>query len=679
METLNWNTLLRYIAAWLIFPTTTSKGSECEAPSHLQCYRRNRTMSVYNCEWRMNTTQKNVTFHLHTRKGPFYKVFPSGILETSIEINAEDLIQYSPVVIWVEAHVGDSVCMSTNASVTLNETVKHNAPENISVTRFQNHLNLTWKASENYPALAEVLIKDYASKRWEKRYNRTEFVHNKMTYHLIVENLQKQTCYHLKVRQKPTGCRNPLWSDWSQLVIVPAVLEDELEVNMTYKNVEGSRKVKLTWKPVHYAATVPEVKYTVRITQFSGGCSCTEKKAYTTNRTEYMDYVSYSPVNFTVIATNAAGSSPPAIVQISTEAVDNLKTCNNTLMDKKINNCTCLEWYMFQDGNLELIARKTKGDMKSFEKSKLLHFQKRAFYQFVILGIKDYVEYTYFEHLCVNERPKTVNMCLYYKQENVSHTFLSVLLSSPTNKFLPVPKVAPPDFFAFNETQSSVRLSWKTIPKEDRQGFVTHYNLCSVQLNAKDERHQCHIIGPSIVEYQLDNLRPGRKYNITIAGVTSIGEGPKATVIFSTMNSRKEWLNLGLAMVFFLFIFLIFGTCIWKRMKKKILPPVPMTPILDFDTQQNLPWDMLEVKEIRVHDVTVQQLHPKGHTQNEDEHDDDEQSNTHIQLTTLSDHEALKPLRGPENAEIPIMEQEDMLGLFLYSKGLVFEKRTDEC
>ncbi|XP_057697635.1 interleukin-6 receptor subunit beta [Corythoichthys intestinalis] len=623
-----------------MFPTTSSKALECVGPSSPQCFRRNKEMSVYNCEWHMNTKEKNVTYDLHIWRNKLnHKVF-RRLLNTSIEINTEDLIRYSPVVIWLEAHTGNSVCTSKNTSVTLNETVKLKAPENISVAWFQNHLNLTWKASENDLALAEVWFLN-ETKLWEKL-NTTEITHNKTAYQFAVENLQKNTAYQVKLRHKTTGCHNPLWSDWSPLVIVPAKLEDKLEVTMTNNTSEGARKVKLTWKPVHHAAAVPEVKYTVRDTQSSGGCPCMKKKAFSTNRTEYTGYVSYSPANLSVIARNAAGSSPPAIVTIvSAEPVHNLKPCNKTLLDEELDKANCLEWYKLQDGEPKLVARKTKRDRKSFKNS-----------------IKDYVGYIYFEHLCVNERPKTVQMCFYYQKENV-------------------PKIAPPDFFASSEKEGSVTLSWKAIPQEDRQGVITHFNLCSVQLNSKDEHHQCHRIPASLVEYQLDNLGPGRKYNITVAGVTSMGEGPKAIVIFNTMNPKKGWWKLGLVIVF-LFIFLIGSMCIWKRMKQKILPPVPKTPTLDFDCHQKFPWDMLKVEEERVHDVMLLQLNPNGCTQSEDVKDATMSIDTPTEGTVLSDDDAIRPLKGSKEVETPNMEQEDMLGLLPYRKGLVFEMKMDE-
>nr|XP_049588344.1 oncostatin-M-specific receptor subunit beta isoform X2 [Syngnathus scovelli] len=632
METLGWTSLLRCISMFLVFTSSSGKGSECEPLSSPQCFRRNNESTVYDCEWRMNTTGRSVIFELH-----FGDIDSFGnIRETHIQIIEEKLIKSRRVEFWVEAHMGGSVCKSNKTSGILNQIVKFEAPEDISVTWFQNHLNVTWKAAEKYPALAE-------------RVKTTEFRPSKMAYHLAVENLQKHTSYQVKLRHRTMVTGNPLWSEWSPLIIVPAELEDKLEVNVTLIQLEGTRKVTLIWKPVDHAAAVPSVSYILRDTQTSEGCPCKEKEIHPTDKTEYTDYISYSPVNFSVIARNAAGSSPIAVVHIPAEPAPHLKPCDKKLEEakrKETNNC--LEWYKLQDGDLKLVARKTKRDRKLFRKS-----------------IKDYVGYIYFEHQCIDEKPKTVQMCLYYKKENV-------------------PKIAPQDLLAFNETHNSVTLSWKAIPEDDARGFLTHYNVCSVKINLEKEHIECHTAAASLSEYRLENLTPVTKYNFTVAGVTIAGEGPKATVTLKTqpLNLMKGWLILALVMAF-LFIFLLMAcSCIWKKMKKKILVPLPKPPILEFAPHQgkSVHQDMLEENEEVVDEVTLHKLCPK---EGEDLEETTMSLNFDIKGTradALSLSSTQQALRSSKEEEMTNMEQEeDALALLRYRKGLIFDMKTDEC
>lgn len=53
----------------------------------------------------------------------------------------------------------------------------------------------------------------------------------------------------------------------------------------------------------------------------------------------------------------------------------------------------------------------------------------------------------------------------------------------------PVPISEPFDLGAFSETHNSVNLSWKAIPLEKLQGFLTHYNLC-VRTIHPEEKHE---------------------------------------------------------------------------------------------------------------------------------------------------------------------------------------------
>lgn len=51
---------------------------------------------------------------------------------------------------------------------------------------------------------------------------------------------------------------------------------------------------------------------------------------------------------------------------------------------------------------------------------------------------------------------------------------------------------------------------------------------------------ECHNISASATKHRLQNLTPGAKYNISLAGVTRVGEGPKATVTINTLPEKLE-------------------------------------------------------------------------------------------------------------------------------------------
>lgn len=62
-------------------------------------------------------------------------------------------------------------------------------------------------------------------------------------------------------------------------------------------------------------------------TQFHHGCPCWKRKHHIqTFKNTINTYVSYSAVNISIIARNAVGDSPPAIVQVPYEPAADLKS-----------------------------------------------------------------------------------------------------------------------------------------------------------------------------------------------------------------------------------------------------------------------------------------------------------------------------------------------------------------
>ncbi|KAM7388002.1 hypothetical protein PAMP_024206 [Pampus punctatissimus] len=661
MESLKrWSSLHGYIAMFM-FLTTVSTGGTCEAPSSPQCFRRNADESVYICEWSMNTSQGDVTFDFYFDKAKF-----GSTNKTWSQYTEEQLIKSRPVDIWVEAHVGNSSCMSPKRSVVLRHTVKYEAPKDISVSWLKNNLSLIWRAAEKYPALAEVWFRQdkHPTESWEKRKANTTTKETFM-YQVIVVDLLKHIAYQVQIRHQPTLARaaNPLWSDWSPVVIVPAELEYKPEVTMRKTLSNGMRSLNLTWKPmIHAAAVRGGVTYSLSDTQCSHGCPCPCKKRHNINTTYYTTYVSYSAVNITVTARNAAGYSPPAIIQVPAEPAVDLETCDKTLLEEKLNKKTCLEWYEFQEGDsrpenvVTLTGRNKKAEKKE-----------------IIKNVKEYVRYVYLEHRCLRGKPQTVKMCLFYKKEGVPRK--------------------PQNFITFGETHNSAYLSWKAIPSVDQRGFLTHYKLCSVKISSQDEQKECHNISASLIKYRLENLTPGTKYNVSLAGVTIKGEGFQVTATINTHPKKpvNVWLSLGLLFGFFLMS--IMCTFILKRIKNKILPPVPTPVILHFTTHQLE--ESLEKEKEEVHDLMLLQPLPEAKSLpvdveettvqewDNDTDEDVENERGHSRTSEGTSDTCLSPgsteqaVRSSREEEPTDVEQVDEITMLIYRKGLVFDMKTD--
>ncbi|XP_060934530.1 interleukin-31 receptor subunit alpha-like [Limanda limanda] len=552
----------------------------------------------------------------------------------------------------------------------------------------KNSLSLMWEAPVKHPALAEVWLRGdgQPAESWKKLFNTTYMVtaHNlgkiptshcptlKKTatseYQVTVKNLSQHSTHWVQIRQRSTKVKDPLWSNWSPVEIVPAELAHKPEVNVTTKHLNGTREVTLTWKLRSHAAAAAGVTYRLEDTQSSLGCPCarTEKRRQHLKTNNFTIHVSYSPVDISVTARNTAGCSPSATVYVPAEPTADLKICDKTV-DDKLNKKTCKQWYELQDGGL-----KPDHVITLERKKKLVREQETK----NVTGLQDYVGYLYFEHICDVGKPRTVKMCLYYKKEGA-------------------PLREPQDITVFGQTHNSANLSWKAIPSKDQRGFLTHYSLCSVEMGSKDEMRECHNISASLRKFSLEKLTPGTKYNISLAVVNRAGAGPAATVTINTLQEKhvNVWLSLGLLIGFFFISTMC--TVILKRIQNKIFPPVPKPVIPDF-SPNHLGQEMLEGKE-EVHDLLLLQLHPEHKTVPQEaeettvlrgewdagsDEDVDNEREGDSRMSEGSGDESPgstdQQQKRSRVKELTDQEQvESEIALLIYRNGLVFDLKTD--
>ncbi|XP_076009761.1 leukemia inhibitory factor receptor isoform X2 [Genypterus blacodes] len=637
----------------------------CEAPSSPQCFRTNSAVSVYTCEWSTDTTESNQNNQVYFRYGNLTRtVLPAGTSKERISgriwsrqwFREEELFVWQRVHIWVIARAGNFSCTSPTTSVILNQSVKYEAPKNISVSWMGNDLNLSWRAEAEQQALAEVSfqMEGDAAEPWENKSTTTNNTDN--TYQVIVVNLQKDSSYRVQVRHQSIKAPNPLWSGWSS-VTVPAELEHPLEVNMRKKCRDGTQTVTLTWQPVPPAAAVGGVTYSIEDTQRCHGCPCYTKNCFiNTTNTKYTTFVTYSAANISVIAWNAAGKSPPAVVHVRAKPAADLKPCEKTLLGEKLGKQTCLEWYELEDGHpkpesvLTLLARTTKAE----------NLKMKA-------EMKDHVRYLYIEHRCVNRRPQTVQMCLFYKTEGA-------------------PISAPEDFITFSETHTSAYLSWRAIPTGHQRGFLTHYVLCRANGSWQNETKECRNISASLLKYRLEHLTPGAKYNISLASVTRAGEGPAATVIINTVPQKHSNVLLSLGLLLSFSFLSVLCTFTFKRVKNRILPPVPTPVIPDSAKFQPEHQEILQGKEV-VHKLTLCQLPPEGKSTEALEASEETTflgGTDGVPVDTdddKSDESGVyeeNALRCTTDENMTDLEQvENEIAMLIYRNGLVFDVKTD--
>ncbi|XP_055364338.1 uncharacterized protein il12rb1 isoform X2 [Betta splendens] len=606
-------TLTRWTSCYVVMFMflTVSKGSACQAPSSPQCFRTIDTASVYICEWNMMTAN-NVTFDIYFDNKPF-KAFE----KTWCHINEELLIKFRPVDIWVRAYVGNSSCDSPRTTVVLGHTVKYDAPQNISLSWSKNDLMLRWRAADIHPAFVEVLFRrrEHPSEPWQNRSTTT--TNGTFLYQVIVMDLQSDTVYVVRIRQQSSKAQNPLWSAWSQDVIVPAEPKVEPKVAMKTSLLNGYRSVKLSWKPMLHAAGVPGVTYRLTDTQSSCGCPCMKREPFETEQHSYDMFVSYSAVNISVTAINAAGRSPPATVQLPARAADS-EACNKTLL-QNLNKKSCHEWYeLLEEGpRLENVITLTRKKTPE-QRKELMNTPDREPHAFKALS----------------QTPTSASMWwrpipLVNQRGHVTHYNVCSIQISPQNKSKD----------CFNVSTS-----------------LLNFTLNNLTSGAK------YIISVA---------------GVTRAGE---GPAAAATVtVMLPENTGNVWWSFGLLLVFFLISMLC--TVVLKRIKNKIFPPVPMPVIPDFKPCQPETQEMLEEKEevheLNLEQLPPEDRRwdegMDGHV--EDERGDSRMSGEDSDESTGSlDGSQSSRTEG----DLTDLEQiENQIVMLIYRNGLVFDLKTD--
>ncbi len=83
---------------------------------------------------------------------------------------------------------------------------------------------------------------------------------------------------------------------------------------------------------------------------------------------------------------------------------------------------------------------------------------------------------------------------------------------------------------------TSVQLSWEAVPEEQRNGVITGYVLVVTAVTGNDIISNTTALRPSLFLYQVTGLMIDTVYNVSLAARTSVGVGPAAYVLVSTVR-----------------------------------------------------------------------------------------------------------------------------------------------
>ena len=86
-------------------------------------------------------------------------------------------------------------------------------------------------------------------------------------------------------------------------------------------------------------------------------------------------------------------------------------------------------------------------------------------------------------------------------------------------------------------------MSWDPVPTVDQNGVITHHVVyyLAVKSGYREESEQTKIVdGSEGTTTVLTALEEHVKYHITVAAVTSAGEGPRSSVTFVRTNQASK-------------------------------------------------------------------------------------------------------------------------------------------
>ncbi|XP_042560365.1 interleukin-12 receptor subunit beta-1 isoform X2 [Clupea harengus] len=389
-------------------------------------------------------------------------------------------------------------------------------------------------------------------------------------------SVAREAAYKLQARRRAKEVRYAEWSGWSSPIYMPLQLDTPPVVtwNVTPNKKQNARVLKVSWKPPPVEASVGGLHYNLSL--YNWPCA-KHPHTLSTNSTEFKITITLSVVRVNIYASNNLGSSPSQ--NITVPAVQHLRNCSKEMevdkMKKKELKRICWEWYRLEDGN----TQPEPAEVKNATKKKEAHITK-------IADMEDFVRYYYFAHMRTKskKRPHTRYSCPVYKNEST-------------------PLVAPQNLTVVDVTSTSVKACWQPIPVPLQRGFLTHYRLCLSGV--------CENVPESKTCKTFRDLTPAFEYNITVAGETSMGSGPRRMVkIWTSLEdgtgqtgTQREWIIIGS-----LLGLSVLAACpfILIRLRNK-LPAVPK-PVFQLSAKYSLSSQEVQPPKEEVYVVTLEHM-----------------------------------------------------------------------
>ncbi|XP_042178961.1 interleukin-6 receptor subunit beta isoform X3 [Oncorhynchus tshawytscha] len=611
-----------FLPGFLVLAMVIAQGTTSKYLSSPQCYKKTEKATTYTCEWTKSGSMQNATYELfYKRSNSTEKKKSLGKNQQSyIFVNDDKVLEKVPVDLWVLAYMGNWSCQSLNISVRLNESVKYEAPQNMSMSRSSSNLTLSWVNKEEVKNhMPEDVVLEVKFRRLEKTsgiWNTTETEVKQAM--VTLENLQNQYMYQLQVRQKSKHVKRPLWSDWTPILDVPTEIQNPTEVKWTVEDFNnGTRLLNLTWGTPPYPVSVGQV----------GKSSQTHilvpAKHLTYPRKSWPDD-KLIPRNYTPRLKNS-----------------------------------CLEWYKLTDGETQPAKVNISKMMNGTVEETLKSIRQK---------MDDYVRYFYLVHKQTDGKPQTTEMHLMYKKEGAAskapeNFTVNVVTNSAVLHWKPIPVQDQQGFLTHYEVSYT---------RSQNNGAHIEIKKCH-NISASKTEYLIQNLTPES-EYNIylaGATAAGSGRNISIHILTK----PQHKSITGWKIAGKIVL---IAILITICLFII------KRHKSKIFPPIPHPMVAESKNYRASTQDMYEIKEqvheLQLHDKSSQDPNPEEATLLEVCEDENEKS-LGDSSTPDGVSDPLTDFKGQvlslETADPSQGEIDCEVTMLMYRNGLVFDMKAD--
>ncbi|KYO27186.1 interleukin-12 receptor subunit beta-1 [Alligator mississippiensis] len=498
----------------------------------LLCYRRCNRCDLH-CSWTATAPSGNATYR--------FKYCYHGIKNycTAVEASTthytlpfRKLYLLKNFTAWAEMGSGDRTWRTRNITLQLENAIKLDPPPSkISFSKVNGTLRLQLPRAEERAGKAVVLRREVRHRQgkdttWTLVECETQEDDDKESKDEAVTcDLGQTAALKLQIRHK-TLHWSSTWSDWSQIILVPAELAERPRASYTLGRLgqSGRRNLTLQWQKA--SEEQGNVTYTVAVRMLTCGCGEPAAKITLQDVAELNLALSGAEYSISLSAANAAGRGPAWPLHIPPD----LDTEISFLAVSAAGANTMVQWAAKANGTFYCIEKQLLGD----DRRPADCIQK------------PFVETGTYTETGVLEPRRCYRIAIHGQGPGRSWaTFAATYHFTGTATL--------DGLLHITVTEASASLQWQELPLARCPGALQKYVVCCAA--ERDNVTAYHEANASVTHFTLRGLQPGTSYRVGIQAVAAGAAGTCRPQHLFTTKELGSQLSAVKANLWFLAIF----------------------------------------------------------------------------------------------------------------------------